>query len=642
MVTKEPKDPTRVSLDEVTVLRHLPKKVSPLVAQTHSLDQGFRRDLKPAAAAGSVRQKASDVSVVDLRHKLKAKQVTQLSTHKGGAPTTSTHKGDHKTTSTRKGEGKSDSTRKGESKAGSNRKDESGQVRGRTERQERHRSPRHQSPRDSSDSSADSRARSPPHKRSKAEESFKPLPIPPGFTIPVLKSTQVGQKSVQGSSTNTLEVQNLLTQLLQLTQQGVPVDSQLLAATMQSLQQAQEGSVSADFLVNPPAREVKRRKKALEEDLTQVRAFMQEANVWEAPLEEEKQRAFQSFLATHSVEDSDDESPDSVMGVPAPDDAIKHVRAIYNTKQPDSDPKHDKSGKKKTEEDPVAPSPFAQIVRVWPQTFQELCSVEAAMSREDLDALGISSGEMDPLLSRANPVPAKKVKSFLESHLKSASQSVKLASASLAFAQAVATALNTAREQMTQLLEYISRSSEGEECDPEDLESYIRAALNCCQVASMANAAANTAGFANLDVAARGVHQAVFGVRQQYLFAMLGPGGVNAQRVKAFKESLLFLPLSSKSLFANKVRQTLAHSAVQADSLGKMLKVFDGPRGQKIPLAQTHHGQAKQKQQSFRGGSSSFHGGHGGGKGRFFQWPENCVHQTQLWSKVWWAAEAAS
>ena len=111
------------------------------------------------------------------------------------------------------------------------------------------------------------------------------------------------------------------------------------------------------------------------------------------------------------------------MGVAAPDDAIKHVRAIYNAPRQDSDLKPKTGSHKK--EDPLASSPFAQIVRVWPQTYEELCSVEPSMSRDDLEAVGLSRDQMTALIKRAKPVPVKAVTTYLQDHLRSASQSVK-------------------------------------------------------------------------------------------------------------------------------------------------------------------------------------------------------------------------
>ena len=444
--------------------------------------------------------------------------------------------------------------------------------------------------------------------------AYEPIPTPPGYTIPLVKSTQAGQKLEDLS-----QKQAHHARILTLMQHGVAVDPALASAALASMSLSDTQSTprkSSKDSVNPPRAEIKKFRKALEDNLSHVRSYMESHDLWEAPADEDKLKAFESFLSSAQGDEEEDESPDSVLGVPAPDDALKHVHAIYNAPRPAVEQKsrQGSSSQTKEERDPMLVSPFARVVRVWPQTYDELCSVASEMSQEDLEALGLSKERMKQLLKQSKPIAVERVAGHLQDHLRTASQAVKLASASLAYAQAVGAALESAQSQIRTMLNWTAWAEPEATLNKTLFEHSLQAVLNCCQVSAMANGAANTAAFATLDVAARGVRKAVHGIRGQHLDAMLGTPAGSDQRSNPLRQGLLYQPIRSNSLFADQVSATLATSAVRTDSLSKMIHALEDPRGPRLPLSSPVR--QTNRQQPFRGGASGSQGGTRRSQGR--------------------------
>ena len=101
----------------------------------------------------------------------------------------------------------------------------------------------------------------PKRPRSEDQAQFQPLPVPPGFTIPLAKSTQAGQKPEPGSGRASPG------HVLGLLQPGLSIDPALHAAALASLARAE--ATPAALKASVPA-EVKLRCKAMMESLSHV------------------------------------------------------------------------------------------------------------------------------------------------------------------------------------------------------------------------------------------------------------------------------------------------------------------------------------------------------------------------------------
>ena len=452
-----------------------------------------------------------------------------------------------------------------------------------------------------------------------APEPPAPLPAPANFTIPLVRSTMAVQAAhnplkrpaPSSSTSDALRTTSQLTMLLQSMNAGVPVSPELLQAALSSVQQDPETPAVSDIVLNPPTKEVTKRRQALDQDLKIVRSFMEDHGHWEAPEERLKQLLYERFLLSTTASadlEADDESPDSIMGVPAPDDIVRHIRAVYEAPPTAPATSSSSSSRKKDKgKDPVDFSPFAQIVRIWPQTYAEICDMEAKISVEDLAAFRLTVNRLHTLAQQCPAVSATEANAIHVDHLTTARQTVKLASASLAYVQAVGRSVETVSSKVQEAMDLLQHGPAGTSIH--DVVELLQVAFNANQVTTLAAGAANTAAFAAADVGARAVRRSVRAIRTHNLVAMLSEPGTGS-RIEKFRDDLVNLPIVSGSLFGGRVMGVLASHAVRNDNLDKMLHAIKDPAGPALPLARPPSKDKRHKHSApFRGQASSSSGG---------------------------------